>query len=214
MIPTLCEECLSTGQVLDNYNYADALDGLILQGGPDIAPEAYGQAPKQADWSGDLVHDSHQIRLFEQFLAARKPILGICRGAQLINVAMGGTLYQDIPSDLPSPGMHAQSMQGKVIHEIVWDADSSMARLFPGQSSGSVVSIHHQAIKDLGRDLSIEARSAKDGLIEAIRLNGGSYVVGLQWHPECHSGNPGLLDCTPILDEFLATARSRSEGFQ
>lgn len=207
MIPTLCEECLGTGEVPERYNYADTLDGLILQGGPDIAPEVYGQTPEQAVWSGDQVHDAHQIRLFEQFLAAKKPILGICRGAQLINVALGGTLYQDIPSDLPSPEMHAQTPQGKVIHEIVWDAASSMARLFPGQNSGLVVSIHHQAIKDLGKDLSIEARSAKDQVIEAIRLKGSSYVVGLQWHPECHLGNSVLLDCNPILDEFLATAR-------
>lgn len=213
MIPTLCEECQGTSQVPDHYNYADTLDGLILQGGPDIAPEVYGQAPEQVDWSGDQVHDAHQIQLFKQFLAAKKPILGICRGAQLINVALGGTLYQDIPSDLPSPGMHAQTSQGKVIHEIVWNAESSLARLFPGQTSGSVVSIHHQAIKDLGKDLCIEALSAEDQVIEAVRLKGSAYVVGLQWHPECHSGNPALLDCAPILDEFLAAARPRSEDF-
>lgn len=206
MIPSLCEQCLSTGQVLDNYNYADALDGLILQGGPDIAPELYGQAPRHSDWAGDIAHDTHQIRLFGQFLQAKKPILGICRGAQLINVALGGTLYQDISSELASPGIHGQATLERVVHKIEWDARSSLTRLFPGQHSASVASFHHQAIKDLGKGLSVEARSAGDKVIEAIRLKGSTYVVGLQWHPECHSGDPGLLDCTPILDEFLAAA--------
>lgn len=212
MIPSLCEECLSTGKVLDRFNYAESLDGLILQGGPDIAPELYGDEPRQPDWAGDIAHDAHQVRLFHQFLEERKPVLGICRGAQLINVALGGTLYQDIPTELASPEKHAQMRLTKVVHEVVWETESSLGRLYPGQTVGAVVSVHHQAIKKLGKGLSVEARSAQDGVIEAIRLNGQPYVVGLQWHPECHSGDSTLLDCNPILDEFLAAAQiSRKE---
>ena len=214
MIPSLCVECLSAGRVLDGFNYSDSLDGLILQGGPDIAPELYGDAPRRSDWAGDVAHDTHQVRLFRQFLEAGKPILGICRGAQLINVALGGTLYQDIPTELTKPERHAHLTLEHVIHEVVWDAESSLARLYPGQTRAAVVSVHHQAIKDLGQGLRVEARSAKDGVVEAVRLIDAPYVVGLQWHPECHSGIPGLLDCNPILDEFLAAAGISSEVFR
>ncbi len=212
MIPSLCAECLSTGRVLDRFNYSESLDGLILQGGPDIAPELYGDAPRRPDWAGDIEHDTHQVRLFRQFLEARKPILGICRGAQLINVALGGTLYQDVTIELGRSEKHAQPKLGTVVHEVVWDAESSLGRLYPGQTKAVVVSVHHQAIKELGDGLSVEARSVKDGVIEAIRLRDGPYVVGLQWHPECHSGDPKLLDCNPILEDFLAAAKRVSEG--
>lgn len=214
MIPSLCDQCVSTGGVLDTYDYSKALDGLILQGGPDIAPELYGECPRYNAWAGDITHDSHQIRLFRQFLTARKPILGICRGAQLINVALGGTLHQDLPSELASQDGHAKSTRDQVVHEVVWDADSGLAKLYPERQSGLVVSMHHQAIKELAKGLNVEARSATDNVIEAIRLNGSPYALGLQWHPECHLGNPQLLDCNPILDEFLTAARSTREGFQ
>lgn len=214
MIPSLCAACLSTGKALETYNYAEVLDGLILQGGPDIAPELYGDAPRNPDWEGDIEHDKHQLRLFQQFLEAQKPILGICRGAQLINVALGGTLYQDIPSELANSVEHARMKLETVTHEVSWEADSSLARLYPGRCKGAVLSVHHQAIKEIGKGLRIEARSAKDGVIEAIRLEHAAYVVGVQWHPECHPGNPKLLDCNPILDEFLAAARLSSERFQ
>ena len=211
MIPSLCEACLSTGKVLETYNYAEFLDGLILQGGPDIAPELYGDAPRHPDWVGDIEHDAHQIRLFNQFLDAKKPILGICRGAQLINVALGGTLYQDISTELPHPQPHGRMRLERAIHEVEWSTESSLAQLYPGLRTADVLSIHHQAIKSLGKGLRVEARSAKDGVVEAIRLEDAPYVVGLQWHPECHPENPKLLDCKPILDEFLTAARMSRE---
>jgi putative glutamine amidotransferase len=214
MIPSLCEACLSTGKVLERYNYAGALDGLILQGGPDIAPQLYGDTPRYPDWAGDIQHDTHQLHLFRQFFEAKKPILGICRGAQLINVALGGTLYQDISTELPYPEKHGRMKLETVIHEVEWEVGSGLASLYPGQRQGAVLSIHHQAIKEIGRGLSVDARSAKDGVIEAIRLQDSAYVVGLQWHPECHSGNSKLLDCNPILNEYLAAARMSSESFQ
>lgn len=212
MIPFLCEACLSTGKVLDRFKYAEALDGLILQGGPDIAPELYGEVPKRSNWAGDIEHDTHQIRLIGQFMAVKKPVLGIWRGAQLINVALGGTLYEDISSEVASQEAHGGEALEQVVHEVQWLPESSLARLYPGQSSGRVISVHHQAIKDLGEGLSVEARCATDGVIEAIRLNALPYVLGLQWHPEWRPGNPQLLDSTPILDDFLAAARSASEA--
>lgn len=206
MIPSLCEECLSGGQALSDYDYSDFLDGLILQGGPDIAPELYGAVPNSSNSVGDIPHDSHQIRLIKQFLVTQKPILGICRGAQLINVALGGTLHQDIPT-------HGMPTRKPVIHEVFWEPDSSLARLYPGKASGLVMSVHHQAINRLGAGVKVEARSAKDGVIEAIRLEGRPYVAGLQWHPECHVSNNDLLDCNPVLDEFLSKAKERRDDF-
>jgi len=106
--------------------------------------------------------------------------------------------------------MHVHSDYDRHSHEIVWNDKSGLANLYPGISSGAVVSIHHQSIKALGRGLQVEARSAADEIVEAIRLEGKPYVFGVQWHPEFHPpGSPNLLDCTPILDEFLTAARGR-----
>jgi putative glutamine amidotransferase len=92
-------------------------------------------------------------------------------------------------------------------HAIAWDETSSFARLYPEISGEQVVSIHHQAIKTLGRGLRVEATSPGDGVIEAVRLVGKPYVLGVQWHPEFHPpGAADLLDCTPILDDFLDAA--------
>ena len=98
----------------------------------------------------------------------------------------------------------------KYAHAIAWESGSNLARLYPESPGGRVISIHHQAIKSLGKGLRVEARSTQDGLIEAVRLDGKPYVLGLQWHPEFHPpGSPDLLNCNPILDEFLNAARGR-----
>ena len=104
-----------------------------------------------------------------------------------------------------------QIKTGKTLAELhAMLAGSGLAKLYPEQDASKVISIHHQAIKALGKGLRVEARSAEDGLIEAIRLEGKPYVLGLQWHPEFHPpGAPDLLNCNPILDEFLTAARGR-----
>ena len=143
-------------------------------------------------------------------LEAGKAVLGICRGAQLINVALGGTLFQDIATQVETAGPHVHADYDRHSHAIEWAADSGFAKLYPGVTSGDVVSIHHQSINALGRGLRVEARSTSDGITEAIRLEGRPYVLGVQWHPEFHPpGSPTLMDCTPILDEFLNAARGR-----
>lgn len=196
-------------------DYSDYLDGLVLQGGADISPECYGEEPRCPDWSGDYLHDTYQMALLNAFMAAGKPVLGICRGAQLINVALGGSLYQDIETQCDHPGPHVHAAFDKFAHAVEWNKDSRLARLYPEQSGGRVVSVHHQAIRVLGKGLSIEAQSAGDGVIEAIRLDGSSYVLGLQWHPEFHQTRcPLLLDCNPILLDFLDAARDFAGGHQ
>jgi anthranilate/para-aminobenzoate synthase component II len=137
-----------------------------------------------------------------------KPVLGICRGLQLINVACGGTLYQDIVEQYPNAAMHRDDALYDGFHHLISMVEGSrLASLFPHQSSYAVNSIHHQAIKTLGNDLLVEANAADDGLIEAIRWTGNGYMFGCQWHPELQADIPGLLDSSPIMAEFLEAAR-------
>ncbi len=210
MIPSVSGDGMVHRSSIRLSDYPQYLDGLVLQGGADISPQSYGEEPLHHDWRGDRLRDTYEMELLHEFMEAGKPVLGICRGAQLINVALGGTLYQDIPSQYENATTHLHDDYDKFCHQVEWESGSSLARLYPAINGGGVVSIHHQAVKALGRGLRVEARSPGDGLIEAIRLEGKSYVVGLQWHPEFHPpGNSHLLDCTPILDEFLSIARGR-----
>lgn len=210
MIPAVCGDGIVHRSSIRLSDYPQYLDGLVLQGGADIAPQCYGEEPIHPDWAGDRLRDAYEMELLYEFIEAGRPVLGICRGAQLINVAMGGTLYQDIATQYNSPALHIHPDYDNHVHAIEWRRDSSFHKLFPQQTVGSVVSIHHQAIKSLGRGLKVEARSVDDGMIEAVRFEGKPHVLGLQWHPEFHApGNPDLLDCTPILGEFLNAARGR-----
>jgi putative glutamine amidotransferase len=195
-------------------DYVDALDGLVLQGGADVSPLTYGERPLRAEWEGDRVRDMYEIDLLQEFISAGKPVLGICRGLQLINVALGGTLYQDIRfqhgDDLEHHNVDAYDQH---YHSIALVAGSGLARLYPDVGSARVNSIHHQAVKDLGKDLAVEALSIPDDLVEAIRWRGSGYLVGVQWHPELIDPNDtALLDSAVILSEFLAAARKVKEG--
>lgn len=181
-------------------DYARALDGLVLQGGADISPLAYGEEPLKPEWAGDPVRDRYEIELVQAFTAARKPVLGICRGAQLINVALGGSLHQDIPH-------HRSDEYDQHAHEVRLEPGSGLARLYGETGPRRVVSIHHQAIKRLAPGLRMEAR-ADDGVIEAVRGEGPGYICAVQWHPEFHGGRAGFLDGGPLLDEFLRAARA------
>lgn len=210
MIPSVSGDGIVHRSSIRLSDYPQYLDGLILQGGADISPQAYGEEPLRPDWRGDHLRDTYEMELLHEFVEAGRPVLGICRGAQLINVACGGTLYQDIATQVEGAAAHVHASYDTHRHDIVWDDTSGLARLYPEMRHAATISIHHQAIKTLGRDLTVDARGADDGIVEAIRLHGRSYVVGLQWHPEFHPpGDPDLLDCTPILDEFLKAARGR-----
>jgi len=180
-------------------DYARTLDGLVLQGGADISPLAYGEEPQKPEWAGDPLRDQYEISLVKAFTAAGKPVLGICRGAQLVNVALGGSLHQDIPA-------HRSDEYDQHAHEVRLEPGSGLARLYGETGPRRVVSIHHQAIKRLAPGLQVEAR-ADDGVVEAVRGTGASYVCAVQWHPEFHGGRAGFLDGGPLLDEFLEATR-------
>ncbi len=208
MIPTVNTEGLLHPSNIRLRDYARHLDGLVLQGGADVSPQSYSETPTRPEWSGDRARDMYELELLHEFVEAGKPVLGICRGCQLINVAFGGSLYQDIASDVPDALHHVNEEYDRNRHEVSFPAGSSLARLFKGKAQGLVNSIHHQAVKNLGRDMQIEALSVPDQMVEAIRYRKAPFVMGLQWHPEFHrAGGVDLLDCTPILDNFLRVAR-------
>ena len=213
MIPVVESESIVKRSEVSLRAYADALDGLVLQGGNDVAPESYGETPIAPQWTGDPVRDRYETELFEAFVAAGKPVIGICRGCQLINVALGGSLYQDIPTQLPNAiAHHDPGMYERQLHPVNLVQGTHLAGLYAGRTQATINSIHHQAVKDLGRELVVEALAVPDGLVEAIRWRGPSYVFGMQWHPEFlakQTLHDEQLDGGPILQDFLAAVRAR-----
>ncbi len=208
MIPTVGHQGMLHPSNIRLRDYAKHLDGLLLQGGADVSPQTYAAADARPEWPGDRVRDMYELELLHEFIESGKPVLGVCRGCQLINVAFGGTLYQDIATDVPTAGIHVSEQYDQHRHMVQFPEGSTFSNMFPDRSRLIVNSIHHQAVCDLGRDLSIEAVSAEDGLIEGVRYRRAPFVVGVQWHPEFHrAGGSELLDCTPLLDTFLRAAR-------
>ena len=195
-------------------DYARELDGLVLQGGSDVSPTSYGETPLKPEWRGDKIRDEYEIELTQTFMAEKKPVLGICRGAQLINVAMGGSLFQDISTQHPGAQPHRDAaLYDQAFHDLEIVPGSGLAALFPGVTKAKINTVHHQAAKEIGKDLTVEAWSAPDRIAEALRWQGESYLFGVQWHPEFQDPQRNdLLSTAPILDEFMTAARAAHHG--
>ena len=210
MIPSPAGDTQLGDVTLDHY--AEWLDGLVLEGGSDVWPGSYGETPLQEKWTGDRVRDVYEAALIKAFGRAGKPVFGVCRGLQLINVAFGGTLYQDIATQLPDAVVHRDAMiYDRNFHDVEFVNGSQLAALYPQLSTARVNSVHHQAIKVLAAGFEVEARSTSDGVIEAIRrsdIDGQSYVAAVQWHPEFHRPDFGTLNDAPILEDFLTAVRA------
>lgn len=192
-------------------DYATWLDGVVMHGGADVWPGSYGEEPLRPEWFGDSIRDAYEIELVKAFVAAGKPVFGICRGLQLINVAFGGTLYQDTSTQRPGVLVHRDGrVYDQQFHRVEIQEKTRLSAILAGISSCKINSIHHQSIKDLAPGFVVEARCPDDGVIEAIRHNGsgekGPWVAAVQWHPEFHKPEYGVLDDTPILHDFLAAA--------
>lgn len=194
-------------------DYAQWLDGLVLHGGSDVWPGSYGETPLQEEWSGDRQRDEYDQALVKAFVAAGKPVFGICRGLQLINVAFGGTLYQDIPTQKPEALVHRnEAAYDYNFHALEIVPKTRLEALLAGADSYQINSVHHQGIKDLAPGFEVEARCPEDGMVEAIRYVGGGsgndWVAAVQWHPEFRQHGQGLLDDTPLLTDFLNAAEA------
>jgi putative glutamine amidotransferase len=190
-------------------HYAQWLDGLVLHGGADVSPLSYGEQPLAENWVGDKIRDDYEIDLVAAFERQGKPVFGVCRGLQLINVAHGGTLYQDIATQLPAALTHRDaSVYDRHFHEVDIVAGTRLAQLYPQTAQVKVNSIHHQAIKRLADGFEVEAVSHADGLIEAIRRRDGRqpYLAAVQWHPEFHLPESDTIDDAALLADFLAAA--------
>jgi putative glutamine amidotransferase len=192
------------------------VDALVLQGGSDVAPESYGETPLRPEWAGDRVRDPYEIELVQAAMALDRPVLGVCRGLQMLNVIFGGSLLQDIGTQCPGALVHREfERYDQLQHDISIEPDSWLARMYPGRARGRVNTVHHQGVKDLGRDLQVEARSVPDGLVEAVRYQPRvdktvPWVYAVQWHPEFQDpGDQSLLPAAPLREMFLEAARER-----
>lgn len=199
---------ISAGELLEG------VDALVLQGGADMSPLSYGEEPLRPEWSGDAVRDAYEIELIRACLARAIPVLGVCRGAQVLNVALGGTLWQDIETQHPERRVHRDwEVYDEHGHDVSIEPGSCLARWYAGALGGGarVNSVHHQGLRTLGRGLVVEARSVPDGIIEAVRLDGGAaFAYGVQWHPEFMTpGESGTLDPRVLLEAFLAETKTR-----
>jgi len=165
----------------------ERLDGILLCGGQDVGPELYNVSQTTAHQNIDPPHDEVELQLIDWAMADAKPLLGICRGLQIVNVAFGGSLFGDIPTESPSAIDHQactthEDMQ-HASHDLLLQPDSRLSAIL-GSTKLRVNSLHHQAINRLGRGLRVVGR-AEDGMIEAIELKtGNNFFIGVQHHPE------------------------------
>lgn len=211
MIPAVDAQSVVQHQELNLSHYAKSLDGLVLQGGNDVAPGSYGETALNPAWEGDYVRDAYEADLIQAFVKAGKPVFGICRGLQMLNVAFGGTLWQDLATQLPSALPHVSlNMYEHHQHLMEIVPGSHLSTLYPEIHRAPINSIHHQGIKRLASGFSVEAYSPVDGVIEAIRKDGPEYVFGVQWHPEFRQRDCDVLfNDTPLLHDFLRAARDK-----
>ena len=180
---------------------AGRFDGFLFTGGPDVEPALYGQ--KKESFCGEICpgRDAMEMKLFRLAYELDKPILGICRGLQLVNVALGGTLYQDIPTQAPSEISHRvlEKPLARDTHEIFVEPDCPFGEL---PLCLNVNSRHHQAIDRLAPGLKVRARAA-DGIIEAVYMPEKPWIRAVQWHPENFCNDLSRV----IFEEFLSFVR-------
>lgn len=173
---------LTTDREILDY-FLDHCDGLILSGGYDVDPACYGQTDTGLCGTIQPERDEMELYLCREALERGKPVLAICRGQQVLNVALGGTLYQDLRTEMGTDQEHqVPHPVGGMVHPVSLVPDTPLARL-QGMNEMNVNSRHHQAVRDVAPGLEIQAASP-DGVIESVWMPGKRFVWGVQWHPE------------------------------
>lgn len=174
-----------TGDAALLMETVERCDGVLFTGGGDIDPRAFGQDTRPCCGGISVERDAMEIPL-AKLLHARhdKPVLGVCRGEQIINVALGGTVYQDIPTDCPTARLaHRQKMPARYgAHSVTIRRDTKLYSIL-GTESADVNSLHHQAVDQVAPELAVAAL-APDGIIEAVESKTHPFYIGVQWHPE------------------------------
>ncbi len=191
----------------------DGVQGLLLTGGPDIDPAHYGEERHPAVSIVDPQRDQFEIDVIYDAIARKLPIFGICRGLQIVNVALHGTLFQNLPSDISTTLEHSKTTPLCAIAHEVWVSPSStLASLMPEKlaeaDSCAVNSRHHQAVKRLADGFEITA-TAPDGVVEAIEHRTLPFCVAVQWHPE-NFWRTG--EFRELFEGFVEVARKHSAG--
>ena len=182
-------------------------DGVLFAGGEDVDPELYGELKRHGSVRASRARDEFEFSLLDRALEQRLPILGICRGIQMINVRFGGTLYQDLKDDGATDIEHKQTAarQAPTQTVTVTDPGSRLAEAVRG--SCRVNSLHHQAIKRIGRGLRVTAHS-EDGLVEAVEsADDYPFLLAVQWHPEEMADQSAQRS---IFEQFIAKCREKA----
>jgi putative glutamine amidotransferase len=190
----------------------DVVSGLVLTGGEDVDPARYGAEPHPRLSTVHADRDATELALFDGARERRMPTLAICRGIQVMNVALGGTLIQDIPSQRPSAIEHdGDGPRNARTHTVTISRPSRLADAI-GQTEIIVNSFHHQAVDTLAPD-SVVTATANDGIIEAIEtpLDNPWWALGIQWHPEDLTGGPEAWD-RKLFDAFATRVRETRPG--
>ena len=185
--------------------------GLVLTGGEDMDPAAFGQPPHPASGAPHAARDAYELALAHEARSRRIPTLAICRGAQVMNVALGGTLVQDIPSQRPSEVNHDQSQRRtERVHRTDVAHDSALARAI-GATRIATNSSHHQAVDAVGAGLRVSAR-AEDGIIEGLETADEDWwMLAVQWHPEELTGTAEEWD-RRLFAAFASAVRARADS--
>lgn len=188
-------------------------DGLLLTGGDDVDPTLFGALPHPAFEPAEPGRDAHELALVRRALAAQMPVLAICRGLQVLNVAAGGTLIQDIPTERRSNINHGGAPSATPAHPIDITPGSRLDRILmrPGETGPVMVnSRHHQAVDVVGGGLVVTAQ-APDGIIEGVEGTGPAFCVAVQWHPESFH-RTGEFDA--LFRAFVTACAERARGYR